>query len=79
MESLREINARLKQATPAANPEYYPPAERAGFNFGRAVCTLIETIYVNNIEEAAAFLRGLLKPLFVLKRYLTKDNMDNES
>jgi len=62
--SLREINTELKKPAPApvstgATPgaAFYPPDERAGFNFGKAICALIESLRVNETD----FLRGLLR------------------
>lgn len=57
---VKEINLALaRNAAKHAKKDHYPPDERAGFNFGKAICALIEALAVNEDD----FIRGMMKPL----------------
>lgn len=73
MNTLKEINLKLAQQS-APDPNFYPPAERAGFNFGKAVCNLIETFGV----DETAFIRGVLKPLITRQKFIERKNNETD-
>ena len=66
--SVKDVNLKLSQHT-TADPGYYPPAERAGFNFGKDICSLVEALEI----PADEFFRGLLKPIIAQQRRLKAD------
>jgi len=72
MNTLKEINLKLAEQS-APDPNFYPPAERAGFNFGKAICNLIETFGV----DETAFIRGLLKPIITRQKFIERNYEKN--
>jgi hypothetical protein len=72
MNTLKEINLKLAEQS-APDPNFYPPAERAGFNFGKAVCSMIETFNVDEI----AFIRGILKPIITRQKFIERNHEKN--
>jgi len=47
----------------AADKEYYPSGERAGFNFGNSIYFLLEKLEIDD-KDAIDFMRGLNRSLY---------------
>jgi hypothetical protein len=60
--TLKEINSALAEK----RREHYPPDERAGFNYGKAICSMIESLAINEDD----FIRGMMKPLTSRQKYV---------
>ena len=55
--SVRDVNLALKK-----DPAFYPSDERAGFNFGKAIVALVETLRLGK-EGEIKVIEGIIKPL----------------